>query len=213
MVNDMDYKSTVRKHGIIIAICVICSLLVVAGTSYALFFQTHVNSENQVLKTGTLAVTYSNDSSKITLERLLPVSDETGLTDDSYKSSVKIENTGSLWASYVLKIGKDTEALQTAGASAEDLVGLQYVKIMAYAGETPLMNEPVTLNSMTPDDDGLYEIHTGSLQAGANEVITVRLWLDSATPADQSGKLVCFKLDVKSIVDEENTPEGQAANS
>ena len=210
MVNDMDYKSTVRKHGMIIAICVICSMLIIGGTSYALFFQSNINTENQVLKTGKLDVTYGNESSRITLEKLMPVSDEVGLSDSKYSSTVKIENTGSLPASYVLKLSKDLN--QSAGVTNANFVNLQYVKIAVFNGQTQILGA-TKLSTITADEDGMYEIYTGSLAAEASENITVRIWLDSQTPETETGKYVYFKLDVSSVVDEDNTEEGQANNN
>lgn len=217
MVNDMNYKSTMRKHGLIIAVCVLCSLAVVAGTSYALFFQTNVNSNNQVVKTGKLSVTYGNDKKRITLDKLLPDSDANGLSKEEYTSSVKIENTGSLPASYELKLSKDLEALQAAGGSDSNFVDLQYVKVAVYNGEERIKlnnegdNEGVALSSLTATD-GAYVLYTGTLAAQANTTMTVRIWLDASTPETETDKYIYFKLDVKSVVDEQNTEEGQTSN-
>ena len=67
MVNDMDYNNTIKKHSVIIALCVIGSVLLMAGTSYALFYQVKTNTENQIVRTGKLAVTYGDQSSSISL--------------------------------------------------------------------------------------------------------------------------------------------------
>ena len=211
MVNDMDYKSTIRKHGIIIAICVICSVLIVAGTSYALFFQTNINTENQVLKTGKLEVTYGNESSRITLAKMLPVTDETGLHDNNYASVVKIENTGSLPASYSLKLSKDLEAITTQGKDSSNFIDLQYVKIAVFVGEELVI--PTTSLNQLNSVDNVYELYNGTLDSESNAVITVRLWLDSSTPETESGKFIYFKLDVSSVVDESKTPEGSTTSN
>ena len=213
MVNDMDYKRTMRKHGLIIAICVIGTIAVLAGTSYALFFQVETNSENQVIKTGKLDVSYGSDSSKINLDPILPVSDETGMTDNNYRSKVNIKNNGSLPASYVLKLKKDLDAVRLAGGTASEFVDLQYVKIAVLTDSETILGE-TALNTLTADEGGNYKLYEGTLAADANINIYVRVWLDSTTPETQSGKYVYFKLDVSSVVDEPNTVEGQqAANS
>ena len=208
MVNDMDYKSTIKEHGIIISICVICSVLLIAGTSYALFFQVNTNTENQVVKTGKLAVTYGQESSRISLTSLTPTADEDALGSDSYSSSVKVENTGSLPASYVLKIGKDIEALENAGGSASEFVNLNYVRVAAYINNEQIL-APSSLGTMTPGADGMYELNTGTIAVEGTINVVVKVWLDTNTPETEAGKYVYLKLDVNSVVDEANTPEGQ----
>ena len=217
MVNDMDYKSTVRKHGIIICICVICRILVIAGSSYALFFQNSINTTNQVLKTGKLEVSFGENSSRITLNPILPVSNEVGLTNDTYASSVKIDNTGSLPASYELKLSKDIESGQT-------FVDLQYINIAVFVGDTAVFEtqehpEKFKKVSELSVSDGKYVLYDGSLDAVGTENgnpsanITVRMWLDQSTPATEEGKYLNFSLVVDSIVDESKTEEGQATNN
>ncbi len=214
MVNDMNYKSTIKKHSVIISICVICSVLLIAGTSYALFFQVDSNTENQVVKTGKLEVSYGNQSSKITVNPISPIEDETALADPNYSSTIRINNTGSLPASYTLKISKDTEAMENDGRSVSELVDLQYIKVALYDGETEIVG-PTTLENgnLTKDDEGRYILSTGSLAAqneqGDNINLKVVVWLAKNTPADENNKYVYLKLDVISEVDAANTPEGQ----
>ncbi len=213
----MDYKSTIRKHGIIICICVICSILVIAGTSYALFFQNEINKENQVLKTGKLKVSFGESSSKITLNPILPVANEVGLTNDNYSSTVKIENTGSLPATYELKLDEDLESGQT-------IIDPQYVNIAVFIGDTAVFETEehpykfMKLNELATKD-GMYVLYNGSLDEANKENgesdanITVRLWLDQATPTTEEGKYVSYALVVDSVVDETKTEEGQAQNN
>ena len=208
MVNDMDYKSTIKKHSIIISICVICSVLLIAGTSYALFFQMNINTENQVVKTGKLAVTYGDQSSKIAVTSLSPMEDEDALQNDSYSSRVNIENTGSLPASYVLKIGKDIASLENDGGNINDFVNLAYVRVAAYVNNEEIL-APSTLGDMTSGEDGMYTLYTGTIAVEGTIDVVVKVWLDKDTPETEAGKYIYFKLDVNSVVDEANTPEGQ----
>ncbi len=211
MVNDMDYGKTIKKHGIIILVCVICSVLLVAGTSYALFFQVNTNTENQVVKTGKLAVTYDQDSSKISISRLGRVTDEEALQNDLYSSKVKIKNTGSLPANYVLKIGKDIETLEHDGGSVNEFVDLDYVKVAAYVNNEQVV-APRTIGSIEPDENGMFNLYNGTIAVDGTINVVVKIWLDTDTPDTQAGKYVYLKLDVNSVVDEASTPEGQTTN-
>ena len=82
MVNDMDYNKSIKKHSVFIAIAVILCVFLLAGTSYALFFQVNTNSENQVIKTGNLEISGSNKN-KITVKNLEPISDDDALLNDN----------------------------------------------------------------------------------------------------------------------------------
>ncbi len=218
MVNDMSYKSTVTKHTVLIIVGAVCGILLAAGTSYALFFQSNMNTNNQVVKTGKLEITYGDQSSSISLTSLSPIADSEVLNDDRYSSNVKIENTGSLPASYSLKLAKDIEALESDGYSASEFVDLDYVRVAAYVGNETLL-EPTTLGRISADSDGNFVLKTGTLGTEANNKsvdVKVKIWLDENTPVtgddSQVDKCVYFKLLVDSVVDEENTPEGQVNN-
>lgn len=72
----MNFKDNIKKQSYVIAISVICLALLVSGTSYALFFQVNTNTNNQVIETGTLSVTYGANSEAISETNLVPMSDE-----------------------------------------------------------------------------------------------------------------------------------------
>lgn len=211
MVNDMNYSSTLKKHTIIIAICVICSVLLLAGTSYALFFQVNTNTENQVVKTGKLSVTYGSESKKITDISLYPMSDEDAIEASNTTSSVAIENTGSLPANYRIKIGKDTEKFEDEAPANAEHVSLDNVRVAAFIGEEQIV-APVTLSTLTvsSDDGNMFDLYSGTLAVDGKETILVKVWLDNQTQETEIGKYLYLKLDVTSEVDEANTPEGQS---
>lgn len=210
MVNDMDYKSTIKKHGIIIAVCAVFSVLLLAGTSYALFFQVNTNSENQVVKTGKLAITYGKDSKKITDVSLYPMSDEDALKANNVSSKVEIKNTGSLPANYQIKIGKDIDKFKEETSSNATFVNLDYVKVAAYIGEEEIV-APTIINQLNKvgDDNDTFELFKGSLGVDESKEVVVKVWLSEDIPETEIGNYLYLKLDVTSIVDEANTIEGQ----
>ena len=65
---------------------------------------------------------------------------------------------------------------------------------------------------MAQDDSSMYVLKTGSLDVSSTgnttETLVIKVWLDSAIPTSEIGKYLYLKLDVTSLVDEENTPEG-----
>lgn len=216
MVNDMNYKSIIKKQSFVIAVCVICLGIVLTGTSYALFFQVNTNTENQVVETGTLSVVYGKQSQMITETDLMPMTDEEALQSSTISSTIFIENDGTLPATYVLKIGEDWESFEEREdfLNTDELVSLDYVKVAAYIDGKVIVN-PITISDLTvaDDDSSMYVLKTGSLNVSSTgnttETLVVKVWLDSTIPATEIGKYLYLKLDVTSLVDEAKTPEGK----
>ena len=213
MVNDMDYNKSIKKHSAFIAIGVILCVVLLAGTSYALFFQVNTNSENQVVKTGSLEISGSNKN-KITVKNLEPMEDDDALANDNLSFRVTITNTGSLPANYQLKISKDLDKLHNEKGNNAQFVDLNYVKIAAFIGEEQIVPKKA-LGSITADSDGAFNIYTGSLGVEGKDNgpvsanVTIKVWLDKDTPQSEIDKFLYLKLDVESIVDEANTIEGR----
>lgn len=216
MVNDMNYKSIIKKQSFVIAVCVICLGIVLTGTSYALFFQVNTNTENQVVETGTLSVVYGKQSQMITETDLMPMTDEDALQSSTISSTIFIENDGTLPATYVLKIGEDWESFEEREdfLNTDELVSLDYVKVAAYIDGKVIVN-PITISDLTvaDDDSSMYVLKTGSLDVSSTgnttETLVVKVWLDSTIPTTEIGKYLYLKLDVTSLVDEAKTPEGK----
>ncbi|MBQ9833865.1 MAG: hypothetical protein IJO33_01590 [Bacilli bacterium] len=213
----MNYKSIIKKQSFVIAICVICLAILLTGTSYALFFQVNTNTENQVVETGTLSVTYGSQSQMITETNLVPMFDTDALQSSTVSSTIFIENNGTLPATYVLKIGEDRETFSKRAdfLETDELVNLDYVKVAAYIDGKVIVN-PTTISSLVVSDDdaSMYVLKTGALDVSSTgnttETLVVKVWLDSSIPTTEIGKFLYLKLDVTSLVDEANTPEGNA---
>ena len=215
MVNDMNYKSIIKKQSFVIVICVICLALLLTGTSYALFFQVNTNTENQVVETGTLSVTYGSQSQMITETNLVPMTDTEALSSSTVSSTIFIENNGTLPATYVLKIGEDWDSFYEREdfLDTDELVSLEYVRVAAYIDGKVIVN-PTTISDLAvaEDDSSMYVLKTGSLDVSSTgnttETLVVKVWLDSTIPTTEIGKYLFLKLDVTSLVDEDKTPEG-----
>lgn len=213
----MDYKSIIKKQSFVIGICVICLAIIITGTSYALFFQVNTNTENQVIETGTLSVTYGSQSQMITQTELRPMTDTEALESSTVSSTIFIENTGTLPATYVLKIGEDWDTFYSRDdySDNDEMANLDYVKVAAYVGGEMIL-APTFIWNLTPatDDSSMYVLKTGSLDVASTgnttETLVVKVWLDSTIPTSEIGKYLYLKLDVTSLVNEENTPEGNS---
>lgn len=215
MVNDMNYKSIIKRQGFIIGVCVICLAVVLAGTSYALFFQVNKNSENQVIQTGTLSVSYGKESQKITETNLVPMMDTYALKSSTVSSVIYIENTGTLPAKYQLAISEDWDTFSDRDdyTDNDEMIVLDYVRVAVYK-DGELIVDPTTISDLSTasNDSSMFLLNSGTLDVlstgNSTETLVVKIWLSSETPVSEVGKFLFLKLHVTSLVDEENTPEG-----
>lgn len=206
----MEYKGTIKKQSTIILIGVICLTLLVVGTSYALFFQVNTNTTNQVIKSGTLQVTYGNQSSSISATSLTPLSDTEALSSSTMTSTIYIENTGSLKADYLVKIGNDLDSFEAREGYTESdqLVNHQYIRIAAYI-DGVLIVKPTTLSSLTVSegDTDMYNLYSGTLDiassGNASKTMVIKIWLAVDAPTSVIDQYTYLKIDVTSEVSTE----------
>lgn len=210
MVNDMNYKGNIKKQSYIIAVSAILLAIVISGTSYALFFQVNTNSNNQVIETGNLAVTYGENSKAITETQLVPLTDTEALASTTLVSTIYVENKGSLPADYHVTIGNDISEFQNrAGYTSSDkLLNHDYIRVAVYKNGEMVLN-PTTLSDLqvSADNNQMYNLHNGSLNVLSTGESTVtyaiKVWISSEAPVDIIGDFVYLKVDVTSTVDEE----------
>ena len=89
----------IKSKNFFIAVCVFVLTLSTIGVSYASFFTVKTNSNNQSVSTGTLQVSYGNDTtSAINKENMESLSDELGLSlsGEGDVKVVFIQNTGCI---------------------------------------------------------------------------------------------------------------------
>lgn len=216
----MNYKNIMKKETKVIAYVVICLTLVVVGVSYAMFLQVDKNTDNQVVETGSLVITYQNGNGEnigegdvITNSSCLePMSDSDAsiMSECSYK--LNILNKGSLPATYKIVMYNNTPELPN-GATFVDhsliRVGLKkgnqtLEPVGTYTlGELPKTAETASLSGQ---NNFRYVLDEGTLEAGTDISYSVQAWINEALATTAvSGQYVYLKIDVKSVVSE-NAP-------
>jgi len=214
----MNYKKIFKRETKVILYVVICLTLVVIGASYAMFLQVDKNSQNQVVETGSLVITYTNgngnevsESDVITSSTCLePMSDEdaTFLPECAYK--LNILNRGSLPASYRLVVYNNTSDLPNGGTFVDHSlmrVGLKKGnKTLNSVGTYTLKDLPHTLETAdeTAQNNIRYVLDEGVLEAGRDITYSVQTWLDEdKVTGAVTGQYVYLKLEVSSVVSED----------
>ena len=201
----MKYTKVIKRETKVMIAIVAVLLLLVLGASYALFLRVNSSRDDQVVKTGTLQVTYSADNGYIssgTYPDLVPMTDENGLLQSGYSFTVK--NTGNLKTEYTVYLYIDQESFERdhSGESLfTDLNSLRY-NFRTNSDTNTTVNTIGSQTKITESNIDKYELYTGSVE-GTNSQNThvLRIWLSPSMATSNIGKYVYLKLEVQSGVD------------
>ena len=201
----MKYTKIIKRETKVMAVIVVVLLVLVLGASYALFLRVASSQNNQVVKTGTLQVSYDSTNGYLngnTYPDLLPMSDENGLLQSGYSFSVK--NTGNLKTEYTVYIYVDQESFDRdhSGESLfADLNSLRY-NFRVNSDTNTTVSTIGAQTKVTEDGIDKYELYTGSVEGTNSQNNHVfRVWLDPSMATSNIGKYVYLKLEVQSGVD------------
>lgn len=201
-INWEKVNNFVKNKTFVMALCVFGLTMASIGFTYASFFTIKSNTKNQSITTGTLQVSYGNDSSVINkYSNLVTMNDEQGL-EESDAAVIYIQNTGSLDSTYVLTLGYDMTNFTARSTYSEDdeLTPLDYVRVAVYeyngvGEEDTLVSGPVNVGDLP-----IYSINTsdsrynrysilfntlgGTTTTNNTKTYKVKIWLsDKAIPS------------------------------
>ncbi|MBR1749168.1 MAG: hypothetical protein IJ743_05200 [Bacilli bacterium] len=206
--SNLSFKNIFKRETKLATYIISVTTILVLGLSYALFFQVNSNSQNQVVKSGDLAFTYSKDGT------VLPDNDTTLAINDercfypmseadadslintcSYQFS--IQNTGTLKAFYQMFL-KATES-NTANP--------EHLKVILRESDGTTFNKmsgyPKTVKTINDNEEILL---SGDLDRNSSILVyNIQIYLDEslADDADYQSKVISYKLEGKSIVHED----------
>lgn len=183
-----------------------------------MFLQVDKNTENQVVETGSLVITYQNgngeninvDDTITSSSCLEPMSDSDAsvMIDCAYK--LNILNRGSLPASYKIVMYNNVLELPSGGTFVDHSLirvglkkGTEKLESIGTYTLSELTKTPET-NSLNGQNNFKYILDEGTLEAGTDISYSVQAWINEnlATTA-VSGQYVYLKIDVKSVVFED----------
>ena len=188
-------------------------LIAVIGVTYAWLTQTIDKTKTNVIKAGTLELTYKNESEGIYLsgEKAQPVSDEEGKKYTPYKFTLK--NTGDFKADYTIYLD-DT----TTYKDGEEEITIEKDKFMKNAF---VKYRLLSSNTYTTDTkpEGTSNIETlqllsnleespkrvleeGTLAAGESKDYELTLWISSEADNSVVGTVFAGKIRIEAIQSE-----------
>ncbi len=209
----MKYTSIVKRETKVMIGVIAILLIVVLGTSYALFMRVNSNSNNQVVTTGTLQVEYASENGYISSNEyteIVPMSNNVALTKEGFQFSVK--NTGNIPVTYqaFLYINyeayeEDLAANKISGSLFDNLSLLKLnikinddnnTDILKLADIKTKKKENINNREVVK-----YQIYKGTINANDINAHVLRLWMDEEADISEIGKYVYLKLDVSGYVE------------
>lgn len=160
------------------------------GSTFAMFTVSSKSAEYNVVKSGTLNISFDADSSStIGLDGALPMSDSDGLAQTG--NTFTIKNTGSLPVNYTVSLQDDTDMI-TQDKCSDKQLDKGFIKYNIDGTDVKLLSNAVNTNIMS-----------GNLKAGESKTFTLKLWIKEDATNDALGKHYHGKIVVNGV--QENT--------
>ena len=157
------------------------------GSTFAMFTVSSKSSEYNVVKSGTLTIDFSTNSSTVGLDGALPMSDSDGLSQDG--NTFTITNTGSLPADYTVSLKDDNDMVNQDNCSDKQL-DKSFVKYSVDESTINILSNSIDIN-----------IISGNLKAGESKTFTLKLWIKEDATNEALGRHYHGKIVVDAIQD------------
>ena len=167
-----------KKKKVLPIVALICvAIMVIALGSYALWQMTKKQTNKNVVGTACLSINLENESGDISIENGWPVSDSEGANTDPYMFTVT--NHCEEAVNYVVAL-ESLEA-DTANGESSDYLDYNYIRVKLDNGSPKTYG---TLEGITSDSGvrATKEIVHHTLEGGASEEHSLRLWVKEDTP-------------------------------
>ena len=156
-------------------VSILAVTLISIGSTFAMFTVSSKSAEYNVVKSGTLNISFDADSSStIGLNGALPTSDSDGLAQTG--NTFTITNTGSLTAEYTVSLQDDKDMITQDNCSDKQL-DKGFIKYNIDGTNIKLLSDSIDST-----------IISGSLKAGESKTFTLKLWIKEDATNEALGK-------------------------
>ena len=167
-------------------VSILAVTLISIGSTFAMFTVSSKSAEYNVVKSGTLNISFDADSSStIGLNGALPTSDSDGLAQTG--NTFTITNTGSLTAEYTVSLQDDKDMITQDNCSDKQL-DKGFIKYNIEGTNIKLLSDSIDST-----------IISGSLKAGESKTFTLKLWIKEDATNEALGKHYHGKIVVDAI--------------
>ncbi len=177
----MKKEKWYKNQKIIIPMFIVLGLFIIIGTSYALWQITLQQTDTNVITTGCLKLTLTEETDAINLASVSPTSDEDGKKLTPY--TFTIENTCTTDTNYVIN-------LETT-STGDKILADNYVKAHLISNTDQLfldklLEKHINEEKVITDATSAYKLYQGTLENKEKKQFSLRLWLDEDTEAVDS---------------------------
>ena len=172
-------------------VSILAVTLISIGSTFAMFTVSSKSAEYNVVKSGTLTIDFSSNSSTVGLDGALPMSDSDGLAQTG--NTFTIKNTGSLPVNYTVSLQDDADMIIQDNCSDKQL-DKGFIKYNIDGTNIKLLSDSI---------DSI--IISGSLKAGESKSFTLKLWIKEDATNEALGKHYHGKIVVDAI--QEGAPQ------
>ncbi len=191
--------SIIKTQTKVLAYVVVCLVILIMGSSYALFFQVKHNTNNQVIQAGSLSITYTQGTkidATTNPDCFEPMTDDDAKAKTSCTYTFSVKNAGTLPSTFTLNLKKGND-------NTANLSGFNVIVKKKTTGTTfsDISGFPKTLNNV--DTNNLL---TESIEVGATVNYSVQVYpVDGKINEDtEDGKIISLNIDGYGEVDVKN---------
>ena len=174
----------IKSKKLLLVVTIMGVFLVLFGVSYA-YFTAMATSDEQVVKSGTLVLTYSTGKN-ISLENVIPTEEE-----NAGIHQFAIENTGTLKATYYMYLDNITLKKGETNAKSENL------KWKLYRANESYVEQEEIANGNFNDGNNTIEMNTDiAIEPSEKQYYILKIWLQE-TGAYGYKKQEPYKMKIK----------------
>ena len=185
-----------KRQLVLTLLSIFAVTLISIGSTFAMFTVSSKSSDYNVVKSGTLTIDFSSNSSTVGLNGALPMSDSDGLAQTG--NTFTIKNTGSLSVNYTVSLQDDKDMITQDNCSDKQL-DKGFIKYNIDGTNIKLLSDSIDST-----------IISGSLKAGESKTFTLKLWIKEDATNEALGKHYHGKI-VVDAAQETNTVRGTAS--
>ena len=185
-----------KRQLVLTLLSIFAVTLISIGSTFAMFTVSSKSSDYNVVKSGTLTIDFSSNSSTVGLDGALPMSDSDGLAQTG--NTFTIRNTGSLPVNYTVSLQDDKDMITQDNCSDKQL-DKGFIKYNIDGTNIKLLSDSIDST-----------IISGSLKAGESKTFTLKLWIKEDATNEALGKHYHGKI-VVDAAQETNTVRGTAS--
>ena len=169
----MGRISNLKYKKFLLFLILVISILSVVGLSYAYWYFGGTQKDFNSLGVKCFEISLKEESAAITLNDIMPVTDEEGLKNTGYTFTIK--NTCNTYAAYQVNLEEIVPEVKRLSS--------EYVKVSLNDGTPNVLGSLPEATVTLKEADQSHTLTKGSLAPEEAKTYTLKMWMDYETPA------------------------------